>query len=82
MELLRDAGYEEIEAICGGGCACATCHVHVADQAQFELQDIEENEEMLLELADNYDVSLSRLSCQINLQEQHNGLRVQLLASF
>ena len=79
METLRDAGFEEIEAICGGGCSCATCHVHVL-ASPVPLPEIEEDEAMLLELADAYDESKSRLSCQIDLQEQHDGMRIQLVS--
>jgi 2Fe-2S ferredoxin len=31
METIRDGGIDEILAICGGCCSCATCHVYVAD---------------------------------------------------
>ena len=79
MEALRDAGFEEIEAICGGGCSCATCHVHVL-ASPVPLPEMEEDEAMLLELTDAYDENKSRLSCQINLQEEHVGMRVQLVS--
>lgn len=79
MEVLRDAGYEEIAAMCGGCCSCATCHVQIAEQEQFALPEIEENEEMLLEMADEYDSSSSRLSCQITLAEEQAGLIVKIV---
>lgn len=79
MEVLREAGYDEIAAMCGGCCSCATCHVHLADQAKFALPAIEENEEMLLEMADEYDKSNSRLSCQIILNDEQAGLSVQII---
>lgn len=78
MELLRDAGYEEIVAMCGGCCSCATCHLHVLDAPQ-ALPPIEEDEAMLLELADSFDERYSRLSCQIKLDERHAGMHVQLV---
>lgn len=79
MEVLRDAGYEEIAAMCGGCCSCATCHVHIEDQAKFALLPVEEDEEMLLEMADEYDQVSSRLSCQITLEDQQAGLSVKIL---
>ena len=79
MEALRDAGYEEIVAICGGGCSCATCHVHIPVGHDMPLPVMEEDELMLLELADNYVSEQSRLSCQIELTEQHHGLPVTIV---
>jgi len=52
MELLRDAGYDEIIAMCGGCCSCATCHVHITDQEKFSLNPREEDEQNLVEMAD------------------------------
>lgn len=78
MEVLRDADYEEVQAMCGGGCSCATCHVHITKPAG-ALPPIEENEAMLLEMADAYDAELSRLSCQIELDESHDGIEVRLV---
>jgi len=41
MEVLREAGYDEIMALCGGCCSCATCHVKIANQNQHDLPPIE-----------------------------------------
>jgi len=79
MEVLRDAGYEEILAMCGGSCSCATCHVHIEATPPMDLPTVEEDEEMLLMMAENYDLDRSRLSCQIELSELHSGMRVVLL---
>ncbi len=79
MEVLRDAGYEEIIAMCGGCCSCATCHVHIENQADFELPPIEEDEELLVSMADNYQADASRLSCQLTLNDEQTGLRVQII---
>ncbi len=78
MEVLRDADYEEVQAMCGGGCSCATCHVLITKRAG-DFPPVEENEAMLLEMADGYDAKLSRLSCQIELNEGHDGIEVQLV---
>ena len=56
MELLRDADFDEIAALCGGNCSCATCHVHIdpqqLDATQFDPPN--EIELELLDLDDNY----------------------------
>ena len=84
MEVLRDNGYEEeIAAMCGGSCSCATCHVlldatHCPD-GENALPKLEEDELMLLEMADNYDVQSSRLSCQIEVNDALDGLEVTLV---
>ena len=68
-----------IVALCGGACACATCHVYVAPQWLSRLAPREEMEEGMLESAfgaqDN-----SRLSCQITLGEGLDGLEVTVPA--
>lgn len=79
MEVLRDADYDEVQAICGGSCSCATCHVHIPEPLAFSLPVMEEDERVLLELADGYHPDHSRLSCQIELAEQHDGLQVVLV---
>lgn len=74
MELLRDEGLG-VEAVCGGCCACATCHVHV-DLA--EVGPRGEVEQELLLASAFYREMQSRLSCQIALTEQHNELAVTI----
>lgn len=78
MELLREEGYDEISALCGGCCSCATCHVYI-DPDSVSLEAVEEDEECLLEDADGYNQNKSRLSCQVLLNESHAGMRVQLI---
>lgn len=79
MELLRDEGFDEIMAMCGGCCSCATCHVHISLEQAGTLPPVEEDEEMLLENTDSYDAEKSRLSCQIELTEQHAGMTVTIV---
>lgn len=79
MEVLRDAGYDEIMALCGGCCSCATCHVKIEDQASFLLPPVEEDEEVLVSMADDYDESSSRLSCQIPMTGDQSGMTVQIV---
>ena len=76
MEILRDAGLD-IEAACGGCCACATCHVYISDQWLEKISPKDDDEESLLDQA--FDVrNSSRLSCQINLSEDLDGIELEL----
>lgn len=75
MEVLRDADYDEIAAICGGCCACATCHVFIDDTRVGEKSD---DEDFLLESLDDYNAETSRLSCQISMSEELDGLQVKI----
>ena len=76
MEILRDAGLD-IEAACGGCCACATCHVYINDQWLDKISSKDDDEESMLDQA--FDVrNSSRLSCQINLSEDLDGIELEL----
>ncbi len=76
MEVIRDNGLP-IKAECGGACSCATCHVYVEESWLPKLQEPTDEEiEMLDEAFDVEDNS--RLSCQILLTEQTDGLEVTL----
>ena len=76
MEILRDAGLD-IEAACGGCCACATCHVYINDQWLEKISPKDDDEESMLDQA--FDVKKnSRLSCQINLSDELDGLVLEL----
>ncbi len=66
-----------IEAECGGACACATCHVYVDDAWKEKTGEPEVMEEDMLDFA--YDVQpTSRLSCQIKVSEELDGLIVRV----
>lgn len=76
MEIIRDHGLP-IKAECGGACACATCHVYVHEDWIDRLADKrDEEEDMLDEAMDVQDNS--RLSCQIIMSEELDGLKVTL----
>ena len=75
MENIRDAGFDELLALCGGCCSCATCHVHVDEAWISRLQPMSDDENDLLDGSDRRTVA-SRLSCQILFEEQLDGLRV------
>ena len=66
-----------IEAECGGACACATCHVYVDEAWTGIVGEPEPMEEDMLDFA--YDVRpSSRLSCQIKVRTELDGLVVQV----
>lgn len=80
MEVIRDHGLP-IKAECGGACACATCHVYVAEKWVGVLEGLgmmksDDEEDMLDEVFDLQDGS--RLSCQIIMCEELDGLEVSL----
>lgn len=66
-----------IEAECGGACACATCHVYVDEAWYPVVGSPEPMEEDMLDFA--YDVrATSRLSCQIKVKPEYDGLVVRV----
>jgi 2Fe-2S ferredoxin len=66
-----------IEAECGGACACATCHVHVDEAWLAKTGEARPMEEDMLDFA--YDVRpTSRLSCQIKVTDELDGLIVRV----
>ena len=79
MEAIRDAGIDELLALCGGCCSCATCHVHVASEWVDRLRPMSEDENELLECAADRD-AMSRLSCQVTLYDTLDGLTVRIAA--
>lgn len=76
MEVLREFDWG-VEAICGGMCSCATCHVFVDDAWLDRVGVKDEEETELLDFLD-YGQENSRLSCQIELKPEHEGLAVTL----
>ncbi|MBP9033683.1 MAG: 2Fe-2S iron-sulfur cluster binding domain-containing protein [Pseudomonadales bacterium] len=77
MEALRNAGIEDILALCGGVCSCATCHVHVDPAFARLLPTMSGDEDMLLDGSSARN-ECSRLACQIRLDESLSGLRVAI----
>ncbi len=77
MEAIRDNGFDELLALCGGCCSCATCHIHV-DAGDFaKLSPMSEDENDLLDSSDHRD-AFSRLSCQIQMTSALDGLKVRI----
>jgi len=65
-----------IDADCGGACACATCHVFVDPAWTEKVGGPSAMEESMLDFADGVQPN-SRLSCQIKVRDELDGLRVQ-----
>jgi 2Fe-2S ferredoxin len=78
MEGARDNGIPGIEADCGGACACSTCHVYVANDWVEKLPAIDAMEEDMLDFAYETDPSRSRLSCQLRVTADMDGLIVNM----
>lgn len=77
MEVIRDSGFDELLALCGGCCSCATCHVYVDPAFAGALPAMSEDENDLLDSSDHRNET-SRLSCQVILGEATDGLRVTI----
>ena len=77
MENIRDNGFDELLALCGGCCSCATCHVHVDPDWIGAVGPPNRDEDDLLDTSDHR-VETSRLSCQILFTPALDGLRVQI----
>ena len=84
MEAAVKHNMEKIEGACGGSLACATCHVYVHpdwwDKVMPEEGEISEGEEDMLDLAFHL-TKRSRLSCQIIMTDELDGLVVALPGS-
>ncbi|MFC4294587.1 2Fe-2S iron-sulfur cluster-binding protein [Novosphingobium tardum] len=77
MEAIRDNGFDELLALCGGCCSCATCHVYVDADHAGKLEPMSEDENDLLDSSDHRN-EFSRLSCQIPLSDALDGLKVTI----
>lgn len=77
MEVIRDDGFGNLLAICGGCVSCATCHVYVDPAFAGALPPMKSDEAELLEFTDGA-TPLSRLSCQISLTDDLAELTVTL----
>jgi ferredoxin, 2Fe-2S len=77
MEVIRDSGVGELLALCGGCCSCATCHVYVDAAFAHRLPPMGRDENDLLDSSEHR-TQRSRLSCQIPVTEELDGLRVAI----
>jgi ferredoxin, 2Fe-2S len=77
MEVIRDNGFDELLALCGGCCSCATCHVHIDPAFMDKLPKMSEDENDLLDSSDHRN-EYSCLSCQVPVTEALEGLTVTI----
>lgn len=77
MEVIRDNGFDELLAVCGGCCSCGTCHVHVDDAWSAKVGGATTDEADLLDSSD-FKQANSRLSCQIPFTDELDGLKVTI----
>ena len=77
MEALRDNGFDELLALCGGCCSCATCHVYVDPAFADKVEPLGEDENDLLDSTDHRQDN-SRLSCQLQMSDALDGLKVTI----
>ncbi|MGB1885220.1 MAG: 2Fe-2S iron-sulfur cluster-binding protein [Gammaproteobacteria bacterium] len=77
MEGAIQNGIDGILAICGGSCACSTCHAYIDEAWMEKVGDAEEVEDSTLELALERKTS-SRLTCQIEVTDALDGLVVHV----
>lgn len=77
MEAIRDNGFDELLALCGGCCSCATCHVYVDPSYSGKMPEMSGDEDDLLDSSDHRNET-SRLSCQIPMSDELDGLKVTI----
>ena len=77
MEIIRNNDVDELLALCGGACACATCHVYVDEAFRDRLPPMSADENDLLD-SSTHRAAGSRLSCQIPFGPTLDGLAVTI----
>ena len=77
MEVIRDNGFDELLALCGGCCSCATCHIHVDPAFAGKLPAMSDDENDLLDSSEDRNET-SRLSCQIPFDDTLDGIKVTI----
>lgn len=77
MEAIRDHGFDELLALCGGCCSCATCHVYVDEADLQRLRPMSDDENDMVD-SSPHRTERSRLSCQLAVEPSIDGIRVQI----
>ena len=81
MQTAVDNGIEEITADCGGCCSCATCHAYIDEAWLDKLPRMEGMEDSMLEAAVEREPN-SRLTCQIQVTEELDGLTLKVAPAY
>jgi 2Fe-2S ferredoxin len=76
MEIAKAHGVEGIFGDCGGGCSCATCHVYVAGEWMEKVGQPDDIEFGMLDMVSDVQKDTSRLSCQIKMSPELDGIAV------
>jgi 2Fe-2S ferredoxin len=77
METIRDNEFDELQALCGGACSCATCHVHIDPTHFAKLPAMSEDEQELLSSSAHRN-DYSRLSCQVPMTSVLDGATITI----
>jgi ferredoxin, 2Fe-2S len=77
METIRDSGLDELLALCGGSCSCATCHVFIDAAYLAKVEPIGDDESDLLD-GSSCRAETSRLACQIRMTDALAGMNVRI----
>src|ERR1700722_17130292 len=81
MSVMQAALNHKVDGIlgeCGGNCMCATCHVYVEPPFLDQIPAAKENEKFMLSIAAEGPGSNSRLSCQIKMTDDLDGIVIRL----
>ncbi len=78
MEPLRELNGGAIEALCGGMCSCATCHVFISTEWANKVPSPGDDELELLEGTECFDEGQSRLCCQVTMTDELNGMQLTI----
>jgi len=68
----------DVEAACGGECCCSTCHCYIENGLYEKVEEPDEDELDMLDLAIDLREGASRLACQIKITEVFNGATIQM----
>ena len=82
MEVAKANGIDGITADCGGGCACATCHVYVDPAFWERVGPPDEIEGDMLDMDSDVQRETSRLSCQIMMRSELDGIRLTVVPAY
>jgi 2Fe-2S ferredoxin len=77
MQIVRDNGIDEVQALCGGFASCGTCHVYVDAEWLDRLPPIDADEEDMLACS-SHRSDCSRLACQIRFTDALDGLSLTI----
>ena len=79
MRVIRDNGLDDVIGLCGGNCACGTCHVLIDPAFADRIAPMDDDEADVLDMTECRQPD-SRLSCQITVTDALDGLRVTIAA--